>query len=147
MKFTSAKNRDLPRVSCVSLRSHLGSALVKCSVLHFMQWLAGMGSYVNMMDEVYWMNSSSIICEYLARVLYLSFLEKMSQGIETSVVMDFVWQMSISTSELFSIFKLVLERHKLYLNKPFCQWNSLQSYKFSRDFSNSIIWACPTTFY
>lgn len=67
------------------------------------------------------MNSSSIICEYLARVLYLSFLEKMSQGIETSVVMDFVWQMSISTSELFSIFKLVLERHKLYLNKPFCQ--------------------------
>lgn len=42
-----------------------------------------MGPYVNMMDEVCGMNSSSIICEYLACVLYLSFLEKMSQGIET----------------------------------------------------------------
>lgn len=35
------------------------------------------------------MNSSPIICEYPAYVLYLSFLEKISQGIETSVVMDF----------------------------------------------------------
>lgn len=41
------------------------------------------------------MNSSPIICEYLADVLYLSFLEKVYQGIETSVVMDFAWQMFV----------------------------------------------------
>lgn len=67
------------------------------------------------------MNSSPIICEYLADVLYLSFLEKMSQGIETSVVMDFAQQMSVLTSVLFSIFNLVLEWHKLHLYEHFCR--------------------------
>lgn len=84
--------------------------LVKCSFLYIMQGvLAGLEHYVNMIDEVYQINSSSIICEYLAGVLYLSFLKKMSQRIETSAVMDFARQMSIPTNELFSIFKLVLE--------------------------------------
>lgn len=63
------------------------------------------------------MNSSPITCEYLADVLYLSFLEKMSQGIETSVVTDFSRQMSVLTSEFFSVFKLVLQWHKLQLYK------------------------------
>lgn len=92
-------------------------------------------------------DSSSIICENLADVLF-SFLpwENVSREFETAFVMDFSWQISVPNSELFAPFKLVLDGHILHLCN-FFQGNPLQFYKVSRSFSDSILCAYPTIYY
>lgn len=52
LKFNAAKNGGLPKVSWVYLCPSVGSAH-SSQVLHIMQWLTGLESYINMIDQVY----------------------------------------------------------------------------------------------